>query len=337
VIARADGDRRIGITGVGAYVPEHVVENAELARRIGGSGQEIFELTGIRERRIAAPQEAASDLAVPASLAALRHADVDPASIDLVIVATSSPDLPLPATAAIVASAIGTGGAAAYDVAAACTGFVYALAQAYAAVAAGLSRHALVIGAETLSRITSWDDRETCILFGDGAGAAVIEEVADGGFVGFELGCDGGRVDDLLIAAGGSRRPASGETVAQGEHTIRMKGREVFRFSTRVTVDSTRALLDGCGLTVEDVDLYVPHQANRRIIEHAARRLGLPSDKILMNIDRYGNTSAASIPLALAEAVGDGRLGAGATVLITGVGAGMTWGAALVRWTGPAR
>lgn len=325
---------RVGITGVGAHVPERSVANDELAGRLGVTADWIVGVTGIRERRIAAAAEATSDLAVPAAFAALERAGVAPADVDLVIVATASPDMLSPATAALVASRIGATDAAAYDISAASTGFVYGLAQAHAAVASGLARRALVIGAEVLSRFTSWDDRSTGILFGDGAGAALVERVDEGGFVGFQLGCDGTRAGDILIQAGGSRVPASEETLTGGDHAIRMDGHEVFRFSTRVTVESARALLDACGLDIADVDVYAPHQANKRIIDHAARKLGLPEEKVLTNIERYGNTSAASIPLVLDEAISDGRVRAGTVVLFAAAGAGLTWGSALLRWSG---
>jgi 3-oxoacyl-[acyl-carrier-protein] synthase-3 len=311
-----------------------VLTNAELAGQLGVTAEWIAGVCGIHERRIAAPGEAASDLAVPAALAALERAGADPASVDLLLVATATPDMLSPATAALVAARIGAVDAAAYDLSAASTGFVYGLAQAHAAVASGLAERALVVGAEVLSRITNWSDRSTCILFGDGAGAAVVERVGEGGFLGFQLGCEGGRAGDILVPAGGSRSQASEETVARGEHAIRMDGHEVFRFSTRVTVDSTLALLDGCGLEVGDIDLYAPHQANRRIIDHAVRKLGFPAERVLVNIDRVGNTSAASIPLVLEEAIADGRLVPGSTVLMTAVGAGLTWGSVLARWSG---
>jgi 3-oxoacyl-[acyl-carrier-protein] synthase-3 len=251
-----------------------------------------------------------------------------------VIVATATPDMLLPATAAIVAEQLGATQAAAYDLSAASTGFVYAAAQAYACAASGLAGRALVIGAEVLSRFVDWRDRSTAILFGDAAAAVVIERVASGGFLGFELGSDGSGASDILVPAGGSRTPAAAETVANGLHTVRMNGQRIFRFSTRATEQSVERLLARCELTVDDVDLYVPHQSNRRIVDHTARRLGIPSGRVVLNIDRYGNTSSASIPLALDEAVETGRLHDGDTVLLSAVGAGLTWGTALLRWTG---
>lgn len=333
MIARVPKGVRVGITGLGAYAPEQVLTNADLARLVDTSDEWITERTGIRERRIAEPAQATSDLAVPAALAALDQAEADPASVDLVIVATASPDSFFPATASLVAAQIGAPDAAAFDLSAGCTGFVYALAQAYAAVAAGLAGRVLVIGAEVLSRFTNWQDRATCILFGDGAGAVVVEPVRSGGFLGFELGSDGTHAHELVLPAGGTRAPATPETVDQGLHYIHMNGREVFRFSTRATVTSAERLLEACGLTVRDVDVYAPHQANRRIIDHAVQRLGLPAERVLVNIDRYGNTSSASIPIALAEALRDGALRSGTMVLMTAVGAGLTWGSLLVRWS----
>jgi 3-oxoacyl-[acyl-carrier-protein] synthase III len=324
---------RVGITGVGAYVPDKVLTNADLERMVETDDEWIVERTGIRERRIAADSQAASDLAVPACRQALERAGLSGEEIDYVVVATATPDMLFPATSCIVADELGASNAAAYDLLAGCSGFVYALAQAYGAVAGGLSERALVVGSETLSKITNWNDRGTCIIFGDGAGAAVVERVGEGGFQGFELGADGSRGPDLCIPAGGSRMPATAENLAQEAQFIQMNGREVYRFATRVMVSSARELIERCGLELDDVDLYVPHQANKRIIDHAAKDLGLPEDKVVLNIDRYGNTSSASIPLALAEAADDGRLVDRSVVLMTAVGAGLTWGSVVMTWT----
>ncbi len=321
------------ITGWGMYVPERVLTNADLEKMVDTSDEWITERTGIKERRIAAEDEAASDMAVPAARQALERAGVDPIDIDLVLVATSTPDMLFPTTAALVARDLGATRAAAYDILAACSGFIYGLAQAYGAVSSGVSKKVLVVGSEALSKIVDWGDRGTCILFGDGAGAAVVEEVGEGGFLGFELGADGSGGDDLYIAGGGSRNPASAETVAKEMHLIRMKGQEVFRFATRVMVSSAANLLAECEVTVDDVDLYVPHQANKRIIDHAAKDLGLPPEKVFLNIDRYGNTSAASIPIGLAEAVEQGSLTPGTNVLMSAVGGGFTWGSAFMTWS----
>ena len=337
MIARAPEGVRVGVTGLGTHVPKRVLGNDELSRRLATSDDWIRQRTGIRERRIAGQTEAASDLAVPAARRALADAGVPARSIDLVIVATASPDMLFPSTASILAARVGATEAAAYDLSAGCTGFVYGLAQAYGAVASGLARRVLVVGSEVLSRLTDWDDRSTAILFGDGAGAAVVEEVETGGFVGFELGSDGTRAGEITLPAGGSRAPASPETVAAHGHHIHMDGLAVFRFSTTVTAESVTRLLGACELTLEDVDVYAPHQANQRIVDHAVRRLGLDPGKVLVNIDRYGNTSTASIPLVLEEAVRDGRIVAGSGVLLSAVGAGLTWGSAFLVWSGGGR
>jgi 3-oxoacyl-[acyl-carrier-protein] synthase-3 len=334
VIANVSGNGiTVGLTGVGSYAPDRVLTNADLEAMVETSDEWIVTRTGIRERRIATAEQAASDLALPAAREALERAGVAPEELDLVVVATATPDMLFPATAAIVADTLGARNAAAYDLLAGCTGFVYALSQAYGAVATGLSKRALVIGAETLSKITNWHDRSTCILFGDGAGAAVVQPVEDGGIVGFELGADGSGGPDLCVPAGGSRQPASPESLEEELQFIRMNGAEVFRFATRVMVTSAEELLEACGASVEDVDLYVPHQANKRIVDHAVKNLGLDPEKVLMNIDRFGNTSSASIPICLAEAQAAGRLTEGTRVLMSAVGAGLTWGSAYLVWT----
>ncbi|HZQ66396.1 MAG TPA: beta-ketoacyl-ACP synthase III [Gaiellaceae bacterium] len=323
----------ISITGLGCHVPERVVTNDDLAQLVDTSDEWIRTRTGIRERRFAAQEEALSDLALPAARAALRQAGVEGSSLDLVIVATVTPDMVFPSTAALLADQLGARDAAAYDLSAGCTGFMYALAQAFGMIAGGLAEKALVVGGDVLSKVIDLTDRSTCVLFGDGAGAAVIERVEDGGFLGFELGADGAGGVDLSLPAGGSRRPATADTVARGEHYVHMNGRQVFKFATRVLVSSAQSILDRCGLSVDDVDVYVPHQANVRIIDHAVAKLGIPEDRVVVNVDRYGNTSSASIPLALADAVAEGRVHRGDTVLMTGMGAGLTWGSTILRWT----
>jgi 3-oxoacyl-[acyl-carrier-protein] synthase-3 len=323
----------ISITGLACHVPERVVTNDDLSKLVDTSDEWIRTRTGIRERRYAADDQALSDIALPAAEAALRQAEVGPGDIDLLIVATVTPDMLFPSTAAILADRLGATDAAAYDLSAGCTGFMYGITQAAGMIGAGLSRHALVVGADVLSKVMNFADRSTCVLFGDGAGAVVLEPVAAEGFLGFELGADGARGVDLSMPAGGSRLPASAETVAGGLHTVHMNGRQVFRFATRVLVSSAETLLAKTGVAVEDVDVYVPHQANVRIIDHAVARLGIPEERVVVNVDRYGNTSSASIPLALAEAVDDGRVQKGSMVLMTGMGAGLTWGSALMRWT----
>ena len=271
------------------------------------------------------------------SSAAREQAGLEGKDIDLIIVATVTPDMAFPSTGAILADQLGAKNAAAYDLSAGCTGFMYAVAQGYGMVAAGLARHALVVGGDVLSRILDWSDRGTAVLFGDGAGAVVIERVSEGGFLGFELGADGSGGSELYLPAGGSRTPASAESVAERKHFVQMNGREVFKFATRVLVSSAEKVLAECGKTVDDVDVYIPHQANVRIIEHAAEKLGIPREKIVINVERYGNTSSGSIPLALADAQADGRLRDGALVLMTGMGAGLTWGSGLIEWTANGR
>jgi 3-oxoacyl-[acyl-carrier-protein] synthase III len=327
MIGRAAG-RPVSITGLGCYVPERIVDNDELAGLVDTSDEWISTRTGIRQRRVAAEAQAMSDLALPAARAALEDAGRRVQDIDLIIVATVTPDMVFPATAAIVADQLGTTDAATYDLAAGCTGFMYALAQGHATVAAGLARRALVVGGDVMSRILDWTDRSTMVLFGDGAGAVVLEHVDDGGFLGFELGADGAGARELTVPGSGSRALTNGE-----RPFLTMNGREVFKFATRVLVSSAEGLLETCGCTVDDVDVYVPHQANVRIIDHAVRKLGIPEQKVVVNVDRYGNTSSGSIPLALADAAQDGRLQPGKLVLMTGMGAGLTWGSALIRWT----
>ena len=320
----------VSITGLGCYAPERVMTNAELAQIVDTTDEWITERTGIKERRIAAPDQAMTDLALPAARGALEQAGVEPTELDLIIVATVTPDMMFPTTAALLGDLLPAPKAAAYDLLAGCTGFVYALAQAYAMVAAGLSNKALVVGGDVLSKILDWDDRSTLVLFGDGAGAVVIERVNEGGFYGFELGADGGGGENLLLPGSGSRHFDAPDGL------VKMNGREVFKFATRVMVSSAEAILAECGLTVDDIDVYVPHQANVRIIDHAARKLGIPHDRVVVNVDRYGNTSSGSIPLALADAHADGRLREGARVLMTGMGAGLTWGSSIIEWTNSA-
>ena len=333
MIGSATSNGRVSITGIGSRAPERVITNDELARMVDTSDEWIMERTGIRERRVAAPDEAMSDLALPASIAALDQAGVKASDIELIVVATVTPDMFFPSTGAILADRLGAKDAAAYDLSAGCTGFVYAVAQAHAMVTSGLADHALVVGGDVLSRIVDWEDRSTCVLFGDGAGAVVLERVSEGGFLGFELGADGSGGQELYIPAGGSRQPASAESVAARQHFAKMNGREVFKFASRVLVDSAEKVLHECNVSVGDVDVYVPHQANVRIIEHARKKLGIPEERTVVNVDRFGNTSSGSIPLALGDAEADGRLAPGEMVLMTGMGAGLTWGSALIEWT----
>ena len=331
MIGKANG--AISITGVGAYAPARVVTNDDLSEMMDTSDEWIVERTGIRERRIAGDEQALSDLALPAARDALEQAGVPGPEVDLIIVATVTPDMAFPSAGAIIADELGADDAGAYDLSAGCTGFMYAIAQGYGMLAAGLAHRALVVGGDVLSRILDWSDRGTAVLFGDGAGAVVLQRVSEGGFLGFELGADGSGGPQLFLPAGGSRAPASAETVAEHKHFVQMNGREVFKFATRVLVSSAQKVLAECGKSVDDVDVYIPHQANVRIMDHAAEKLGIPREKMVVNVDRYGNTSSGSIPLALADAQADGRLQDGALVLMTGMGAGLTWGSGLIEWT----
>ena len=327
MIGAGRSDVHVTITGLGAHVPERVVTNGELAQLVDTSDEWIVERTGIRERRIAADSEALSDLALPAINQALEQSGLEGKDVDLLIVATVTPDMMFPSTSAILADRLGATDAAAYDLSAGCTGFMYALAQAYGMLAAGLARRALVVGGDVLSRILDWGDRSTVVLFGDGAGAVVVEPSEEPGFLAFELGADGAGGEHLWLPGSGSRK------FDDPDQFVKMNGREVFKFATRVMVTSAEALLEQCGKTIADIDVYVPHQANVRIIDHATKKLGVPSERVVVNVDRYGNTSSGSIPLALADAQQDGRLAPGSLVLMTGMGAGLTWGSALMTWT----
>jgi 3-oxoacyl-[acyl-carrier-protein] synthase-3 len=333
VIGTTNGHGSISITGFGTHVPERVITNDELATMIDTSDEWIMERTGIRQRHVAAPEEALSDLCIPAAEQALAQAGVQAKDVDLLIVATITPDMFFPSTGVILADKLGMPAAGAYDLSAGCTGFMYALAQGYGMIAAGLADRALIVGGDVLSKIVDWNDRSTCVLFGDGAGAVLLEHVPKGGFLGFELGAEGAGGIHLYLPAGGSREPMSAEAIAAGDHFVRMNGREVFKFATRVLVSSANDILEECDRTIEDVDVYIPHQANVRIIDHAAKKLGIDHDRVVINVDRYGNTSSGSIPLAIADAAEDGRLKPGELVLMTGMGAGLTWGSALMEWT----
>ncbi len=321
------------MAGWGTAVPEDTLTNADLEGRIDTSDEWIVERTGIRERRVAAPDDCTSTLAVEAGRAALERAEVAPQDVDLLIVATATPDQPLPHTGAFVGESLGLN-CGSFDLAAACAGFVYGLVAGAGMLNMGFER-VLLVGAETLSRITDPDDRATCILFGDAAGAAVLgraEPDSGSGLLAWDLGCDGSAASLLQIPAGGSRCPTTADTVSRRDHYIKMEGREVFRRAVRVVVESAGETLRRAEVTADAVDWFVPHQANARIIEAAASRLGVSEERTIVNIDRYGNTSSASIPLALFEAVEDGRVADGDLVLLSGFGAGMTWGSALLRW-----
>lgn len=324
----------VGILGIGSALPDKVVKNSDLEVSLDTSDAWIRTRTGIRERRIAEDGIATSDLAAAAAGAALKDAGLKAEDVDLVVVATASPDAPLPATACYVQAKLGANRAAAFDVAAGCTGFIYGLAVGSQFVQSGIYKNVIVIGAEILSRILDWQDRSTCVLFGDGAGAVVLGPVAEGsGLINFKLGADGTMADMLAIPAGGSRMPVCAETVEARRHYVKMlSGNETFKFAVRVMGEVASQSLAEAGLDKNDLDFLVPHQANLRIIEAARKRFDLPEEKVVVNIDRYGNMSSASIPVALEEAVRSGRLQRGDLVILVGFGAGLTWGAALMRY-----
>jgi len=321
----------VAITGWGTAVPDTRITNADLEARMDTSDAWIVERTGIRERRVAGPDETTATLGAAAAAQAIKRAGLTPADIDLLIVATATPEQPLPHTGAYVGEALGVQ-CGSFDLSAACAGFVYELVVGASMLQSGYD-HVLIVGSETLTRIVDPEDRTTAVLFGDGAGAAVVARTDhEPGLLAWDLGCDGSAASLLEVPAGGSRKPSSAETVAAREHYLKMAGQEVFRRAVRAVVDSATATLERAGVTLDDVAWFVPHQANARIIEAAAHRLKIPPERALVNIDRFGNTSSASIPLALFEAVDDGRVRAGDLVLCTGFGAGMTWASALLRW-----
>jgi 3-oxoacyl-[acyl-carrier-protein] synthase-3 len=317
-------------------VPESVLTNDGLAKIIDTNDQWIHERTGIRERRIATENEYPSTLAVKASLRALKVANLKPTEVDLIICSTSSPEYLFPATACLIQDQLGATKAGAFDLLAACSGFIFAINMAAQAIRSSSIRNALVIGTETLSRFLNWKDRNTCILFGDGAGAFVLQaSERPGGVLSAVMRSDGSGGELLCVPAGGSRCPASASTVQEGKHYIHMDGKEVFRFATRVMGRATKEAVDLAGLTIKDVRWVIPHQANYRIIETAARTLKMPLDRFIINVDRYGNTSTASIPIATVEAVENGLIQNSDKVVMVGFGAGLTWGALVAHWTGP--
>ncbi|MCC6617733.1 MAG: ketoacyl-ACP synthase III [Chloroflexi bacterium] len=327
------------ITGWGMYAPSRVMTNDDLAELVDTNDEWIVTRTGIRERRIAADDETTTSMSVNAARDALAVAGLDPAELDLVIVATCTPDYPLPATSVTVASALGARHAAGFDLQAACSGFLYAYATGSSFLASGMYRNVLVIGVEILSRFLDWTDRSTCVLFGDGAGAVLLQASDQhGGLLGVDLFSDGTGCEAIIVPAGGTVRPASVETVEARQHKIRMLGSEVYKYATRQMGESALAALRNAGLTVDDIDQFVFHQANLRIINSVQRQFGIPDDKTFVNIAKYGNTSAASVPMALVEAVGSGRVHPGDRVLMVAFGGGYTAGGAVIEWTAdPAR
>jgi 3-oxoacyl-[acyl-carrier-protein] synthase III len=327
-------ERYVRIGGWGKYMPERIMPNAELAELVDTSDEWIRSRTGIGERRIAAPEETTCALAVHAARAALDRAHVRPEDLDLIIVATCTPDYAnMPATASLVQHALGASHAGAFDLNAVCSGFVYGLATGSQFILSGAHKSVLVIGADVFTRILDWTDRSTCVLFGDGAGAVVLQPTEQpGGLLSFVLGSDGSGACSLYVPSGGSRAPTSAETVANREHYVKMQGRDVFRFATRVVPDSVLQALEQAGLTTADIDLFIPHQANVRIIDATARRLKLSAATVFSNVEHYGNTSAASIPVALCEALDEDLVQPGSTVVLSGFGAGLSWGTAVWKW-----
>ncbi|CAM4279813.1 3-oxoacyl-[acyl-carrier-protein] synthase-3 [Paenibacillus endophyticus] len=323
----------VGIIGTGKYVPERILSNKELEAMVETNDEWIVTRTGIKERRLAAAEEATSDLALHASRAAIAAAGLTAEDIDLIIVATITPDMFFPSTACLLQDKLGAKKAAAFDLSAACSGFIYGLATGSSMIASGMYKHVLVVGAETLSRITDYTDRNTCILFGDGAGAVVLGAVEEGrGFRSFELGADGSGGELLKVSGGGSRVPASEASIQSKQHYIYMAGNDVFKFAVRIMGSVAEEALLKAGIAKEEVDLLVPHQANIRIIQSALNRLNLSEDKAMINLDKYGNMSSASIPVALAEAVEQGRVKEGDRIVLVGFGGGLTWGASVLVW-----
>jgi len=334
--AQPRGIRGATIAGTGMYVPDQILTNADLERMVETSDEWIRERTGIAERRIAAPDQASSDLAVIAARNALDMAGLGPEDVHQIIVATTTPDRFLPSCACTVQAKLGARNAAAFDIFAACTGFVYGMGIARGLIGTGIADNVLVIGVETLSRIVDYTDRNTCVLFGDGAGAAVMRPCAVGeGILGVSMHSDGVLGDLLEVPAGGAAQPASHATVDARGHFIRMRGKELFKVAVRGMEESLRSALDEAGLAPDDLDLIIPHQANRRIIDAVCGRLGTPEHKVVINIERYGNTSSASIPISLDEVVRAGRLKTGDGVGFVAFGGGATWGATVARWTMP--
>jgi len=320
------------IAGVGKYIPEKILTNYDLEKTVDTSDEWITSRTGIKTRHVASEKQATSDLAMHASLDALKAAGVKPRELDLIIVATVTPDTQFPSTACYVQHALGAANAACFDISSACAGFVYALAAAWQMIKGGLYKRVLVIGAEKLSSVTDWKDRSTCVLLGDGAGAAVLVEAKKESFLSCFLGSDGSLNDLLVVPAGGSRMPASAATVKNGLHYMKMKGNELFKLAVRIMVNAAEQALNRAQLTIDDIDLFIPHLANIRIINAVAQRLKLPEEKLFVNIEKYGNMSAASTAVALCEAHEQGRLKKGSKVVFDAFGSGLVWGSCVIEW-----
>lgn len=326
-------DISVGIIGTGYYVPEKILTNFDLENMVETNNEWIVERTGISERRIADENVPTSEIAIHAAENALKNAGVSPEEIDLIIFATLTPDTVIPSAACIIQNKLKAVNAAAFDLSAACSGFVYGISVGSQFIKSGMYKKVLVVAAETLSKLVNWEDRNTCILFGDGAGAAVLSQVEDGyGILGIELGADGSGGDFLNVPASGSLHPATTKTIEDKLHYIHMNGSEVFKFAIKIMGEAALKSLDVAGLKPEDIDCLIPHQANIRIIKSAAKRLSLPMDKVVVNVDKYGNTSAASIPIALSEAVESSRIKKGDVVVLVGFGAGLTWASCVMKW-----
>ncbi|CEJ74788.1 3-oxoacyl-ACP synthase [[Clostridium] sordellii] len=324
---------KAGIVGVGSYVPKNIISNFDLEKIMDTSDEWIKTRTGIRERRIVDENEATSDLATKAALNAIKDANLTPEDIDLIIVATITPDMIFPSTACLVQANIKATKAACFDLEAACSGFIYGITVAKQFIESDTYKHVLVIGAEALSRILDYEDRSTAILFGDGAGAVVMGPVIEGGVLSTSLGSDGNGKDYLNIPAGGSKTPASEDSIKNKLHYIKMAGNDVFKFAVRIMQDASVECIESANLEIQDIDYLIPHQANIRIIEASAKRLKLSMDKVYVNLDKYGNMSAASIPVALDEAYREGKIKKGDNIVLVGFGGGLTWGASVVRWS----
>lgn len=329
---RSSAQRRIGVVGVGMYVPPKVLTNFDLEKMVETSDEWIRSRTGIRERRIAEPGTATSDLAIEAAKDALKQAGLTPKDIDLILVATTSPDMLFPSVACLVQNRLGAPQAVCFDLSAACSGSVFAMVTAQQYLAMGRYRRVLVVGAEVLSSFVDWTDRSTCVLFGDGAGACVMTPVSRGGILATDMGSDGSAAELLYMPGGGSKHPPSHASVDQRLHFLRMNGTEIFKLAVRRMADSAQHVMTQAGLKAEEVECFIPHQANIRIIEAMAKRAGVPMEKVFVNVDRYGNTSAASNLIALCEAVQGGTVKSGDHVVLVAFGAGLTWGSILLQW-----
>ena len=325
-------NRKVGIVGLGCYVPKKVLTNKDLEGMVDTSDEWITTRTGIKERRIASSTETTGTLAFQAAKEALKNAKIKPEDIELIIIATITPDMPFPATSCLVQDMLGAKNAACFDVSAACAGFVYGLVMAQQFLARGVYKNALVIGAEKLSAVTDWKDRNTCVLFGDGAGAAVLAPVKNGGIIASYLGSDGSLSELLMLPGGGSKNPATKETVENRLHYIKMKGNEVFKLAVKIMSDAACKALKQCKLSVEDIDCFIPHQANKRILDAVVRKMKLPSEKIYFNVAKYGNMSSASTAVALCEAYHSGKIKGGSIVVLDAFGAGLVWGSCVIQW-----